>query len=280
MRWLCVVLVWFCWLPVSPALAQLYRWTDAQGKVHITDNPDTIPPAYRERARSSTSEEPLPDSKSNPATETTTVAPRSRLASPPAQQSPTASPAAQQGPTLQRWRTLQQDIATARQERQGYLEQLRQTRTVHVTPEFVRRRRTLAEVGRALVAVEQRLDTLTAEVERLQTQIETPQASSAIQRARSAGLDAEGHTSAYWQQRARPILPRLQQAQHQRRELLAQLTTLTTDETRPAERQGRGLLQYAEALQQVETELEAATQAWHALQQEALRAGAPPEWLQ
>ena len=46
-----IALVWLIWVSVSPALAEVYRWTDDAGKVHLTDNPDTIPPAYRARAR-------------------------------------------------------------------------------------------------------------------------------------------------------------------------------------------------------------------------------------
>src|SRR5712692_416014 len=56
MMWLGIALWWLIWVSVSPALAQLYRWTDDTGKNYITDNPAIIPPAYRERARSSTSE--------------------------------------------------------------------------------------------------------------------------------------------------------------------------------------------------------------------------------
>ena len=36
---------------VSPAWAQLYRWTDAAGTVYYTTDLATIPPAYRDRAR-------------------------------------------------------------------------------------------------------------------------------------------------------------------------------------------------------------------------------------
>ena len=50
MRRLWIALWWLIWVSVSPALAQLYRWTDNAGKIHITDNPATIPPAYRDRA--------------------------------------------------------------------------------------------------------------------------------------------------------------------------------------------------------------------------------------
>ena len=61
MMGLWIALVWLIGVSVSPALAQLYRWTDDTGKVHITDNPETIPPAYRDRARSSASDAPPPD---------------------------------------------------------------------------------------------------------------------------------------------------------------------------------------------------------------------------
>ena len=51
MMGLWIALVWLIWGSVSPALAEVYRWTDSAGKIHLTDNPDTIPPAYRARAR-------------------------------------------------------------------------------------------------------------------------------------------------------------------------------------------------------------------------------------
>jgi hypothetical protein len=47
MMGLWIALVWLIWGSVSPALAEVYRWTDNAGKIHLTDNPDTIPPAYR-----------------------------------------------------------------------------------------------------------------------------------------------------------------------------------------------------------------------------------------
>lgn len=34
-------------LCAAPAAAQIYRWTDSSGVVHLTTNPDSIPPAYR-----------------------------------------------------------------------------------------------------------------------------------------------------------------------------------------------------------------------------------------
>ena len=35
---------------VPVAIAQTYRWTDRQGVIHFTDNPEAVPPAYRKRA--------------------------------------------------------------------------------------------------------------------------------------------------------------------------------------------------------------------------------------
>ena len=40
MMGLWIALVWLMWVSVSPALAEVYRWTDDAGKVHLTDNPD------------------------------------------------------------------------------------------------------------------------------------------------------------------------------------------------------------------------------------------------
>ena len=34
-------------LSAAPAAAQIYRWTDASGVVHLTTNPESIPEAYR-----------------------------------------------------------------------------------------------------------------------------------------------------------------------------------------------------------------------------------------
>src|SRR5712691_1070479 len=56
-----IALVWLIWVSVSPALAELYRWRDDAGKIHLTDNPDTIPPAYRARARASGADTPAAD---------------------------------------------------------------------------------------------------------------------------------------------------------------------------------------------------------------------------
>src|SRR5262249_54277576 len=120
-----IVLVWLIWVSLSPALAEVYRWTDDAGKTHLTDNPDTIPPAYRARARASGSGTPA--TTETPAVEET-PAPPQRL--PPVSQVPAPATA----PSAQQIAELEQQIALARQERQTYLEQLSSIPDVQATP--------------------------------------------------------------------------------------------------------------------------------------------------
>jgi hypothetical protein len=172
---------------------------------------------------------------------------------------------------------LQQQIATARQERQTYLAQLLEERPIHTNPLFVRQRRQIAETGQALLTVEQQLDTLSAALERAQKRLQARQTPAAQS---TTGLDNQGHDAAYWQQRLAALRDRLSQAQVQRRELLSQLATAAGGGLGAAERQGRALLQLAQALQQAEQEVDAAEAALQAAKQEALGAGAPAAWLQ
>jgi hypothetical protein len=266
MMGLWIALVWLIWVSLSPALAEVYRWTDDTGKVHLTDNPDTIPPAYRARARASGSA--TPDADEPPADDAPPARPSASR--PPASQAatPSASPSAQQ------IAELEQHIAAARQERQTYLQQLSSERAVHATPEFVRQRRQLAELGRALLAVEQRLDTLQQTLQQLQARQAPLSAQSEVV------LDRAGNNATYWQRRMATARERLQQAQTQRRDLLTQLTAATGGAERTTGRQGHNVLQLAQALQQTERDIDTAEAALQAVQQEALQAGAPRAWLQ
>ena len=244
-----IALVWLIGVSVSPALAQLYRWTDETGKVHITDNPETIPPAYRERARSAPSEAPA--SGTNVDAPSATPPPRSR---PPAR-----SPAPAQGPLSQatpQIQELQQKIAAARRERQTYLEQLRNERTVHTTPEFVRQRRQIGELGRALLTVERQLDTLYTQLEQAQQQLQAQRTPLTAQS--NVGLDKEGHDATYWRRRLTEIRDRMAQARAQRRDILTQLGATAGAGQGAAARRGRTVLQQAEALYQAEQEIDAA----------------------
>jgi Domain of unknown function (DUF4124) len=278
--WLWIVLVWLFWASVSPALAELYRWTDATGKVHITDNLATIPPAYRERARASGSGTPAfnetPDADSE----------RDR---PPPQPSPTQRPSARSAPASQAATPsvssmrpqiveLEQKIAMARQERQTYLERLDSERAVHAMPVFVRQRRQIAEWGRALLMVEQQLDTFYDELEQARKQFQAQQA--APPERQDVVLDNQGRDATYWQSRSTAIRDQMQQAQTLRRDLLTQLAATTVGDLRTVERQGGDILRQARSLQQVDQEIDATEAAMEAMRQEAFQAGAPAEWLQ
>jgi DNA repair exonuclease SbcCD ATPase subunit len=261
------------WVSVSPALAEIYRWTDDAGKVHLTDNPDTIPPAYRARARASGTDTPA--SEATPSVE-------DRLSPPqpsPAERLPAVqAPVPAAAPTPPEIAELERRIAAARQERQTYLEQLSSERGVHANPLFVRQRRQIAELGYALLTVEQQLDALQAALEQAQQQLQARHAPPPAQS--EIALDRAGHDATYWQQRMITARERLQQAQMQRRDLLTQLAAIAGEDERIMGRQGYELLQLAPALQQVEQEIDAAEAALQAVQQEAFQAGAPHTWLQ
>jgi hypothetical protein len=279
MMGLWIALVWLIGVSVSPALAELYRWRDATGKVHITDNPATIPPAYRDRARASGSGTPASDETPDADSELDVPPPEPPPSQPPpARSRPASQDATSPLPTGPQIAELEQKIAVARQERQTYLEQLSGERAVHATPEFVRQRRQIAELGRALLTVEQQLDTLYAELEQAQKQLQEQQDSPAERP--EVVLDKEGHDATYWHRRVTVARERMQQAQAQRREILTQFSTAAGGELRTAERQGRGILQQAQALQQIEQEIDAAETAIQAMRQEARQAGAPEAWLQ
>ena len=273
MMGLWIALVWLIWASVSPALAEVYRWTDDAGKVHLTDNPDTIPPAYRTRARASGSG--IPATEETPAGNVQPSPPQP----PPAGRTPTAqAPAPAAAPTTPEIAELERQIAAARQERQTYLEQLTSEWPVHANPLFVRQRRQIAELGYALLNVEQQLDTLQAALEQAQQQLHARHAPPPEQS--DVVLDRAGNDATYWQQRVIAARERLQQASMQRRDLLTQLAAVAGAEQGIVGRQGYEMLQQAQALQQTEQEIAAAETALQAVQQEALQAGAPRAWLQ
>jgi len=268
-----IAVVWLIWASVSPALAEVYRWTDEAGKTHLTDNPDTIPPAYRARARASGAGTPAAEETPTSGVQPAPSQPR------PAERTPTTqAPAPADALTAQQIAELEQQIAMARQERQTYLEQLSSERGVHATPEFVRQRRQMAELGRALLLVEQQLDTLQAALEQAKQRLQDRQAPPSP--PSGVILDTTGNDASYWQQRVTAARERVRQAQMQRRDLRTQLTAVGAGEQRLAGRQGHEVLQQARALQQVEQELDAAEAALQGVQQEALQAGAPRAWLQ
>jgi hypothetical protein len=273
MMGLWIALIWLIWVSVSPALAEVYRWTDNAGKVHLTDNPDTIPPAYRARARASGAGTPA--TNETPAVDVQPSPPQPL----PAERMPAAQASAPSATlTTPEIADLEQQIAAARQERQTYLEQLSSERPVYANPLFVRQRRQIAELGYALLTVEQQLDTLQAALEQAQQHQQAlhtppPEQSGIV-------LDQAGNDATYWQRRMTAVRERLQQAQMQRRDLLTQLAAVADGEQGIVGRQGYEMLRQAQALQQTEQEIDAAEAALQAMQQEAVQVGAPRAWLQ
>jgi hypothetical protein len=142
----------------------------------------------------------------------------------------------------------------------------------------VRQRRQIAELGYALLTVEQQLDTLQAALEQVQQHQQALHASPPEQS--NVVLDRAGNDATYWQQRVTAVRERLQEAQVQRRDILTQLTAAADGGQGIIGRQGYEILQQARALQQAEQEIDAAEAALQAMQQEALQAGAPLAWLQ
>ncbi len=62
-------------LAFTPAGAQLYRWTDAQGVVRYTNDRAAIPPAYRDTATDIGSPAPRPPAPSRPLVERSVATP-------------------------------------------------------------------------------------------------------------------------------------------------------------------------------------------------------------
>lgn len=262
-------------LHVTASLAQIYRWTDEAGRVHFTDNPGSIPADRRDKTRLL-----APDTSGSTAPSAGASPPPATAVSP----SP-ATPASDQTPSLrQRVQALQDQIEATQQERQQYIEKLKNVRDVQTNPAFGRQRRQPDEWGRALAEVERKLDALQTELQQVRSQlqsVEQKQSPSASSPRPSATVtaDKQGHDRAYWEGRLDPIRSRLQKAEEQRRTLLEQLAA-EQQERRTYGRRGEEVLRLTKALEQVEQERREADAALQALRQEAQQAGAPAEWVQ
>src|SRR5262245_1517647 len=237
MMGLWIALIWLIWVSVSPALAEIYRWTDDAGINHFTNDPGTIPPAYRARARASESDTPAADEEPTVDAQPSPPQPLSADRT-PAAQAPTSSVA----PMAPHIVDLEQQLAAARQERQTYFEQLGDIRNVQATPPFVRQRRQIGELGYALLRVEQQIDTLEQEMQQLQARPTPPPVQSAV------AFDRVGHDAMYWQQRMAVAREQVQQAQTLRRDFLSRLGAIANEEQRVMGRQGQEILQLAREL--------------------------------
>ena len=90
---------------VGLAWAQIYKWTDAQGTVHLTDNPHRIPPEYRSRV--------VVEQVGAPASPTTPV---DQATTAPSEPPPSAPRRDRLGRGSDYWQTLAQQWSTQLQE--------------------------------------------------------------------------------------------------------------------------------------------------------------------
>ena len=102
--WLSVLWAGFAW-------AQLYKWTDAQGTVHLTDNPSRIPPEYRTQVTVERVTAPAPPTTPNDDATATPTDP-SAAGEPP----PSAPQRDRLGRGSDYWRSLAQQWSTQLQQ--------------------------------------------------------------------------------------------------------------------------------------------------------------------
>ena len=274
MRQFCFLLLCVISLPVTVSVAQIYRWTDETGRVHFTNNPDTIPPDRRPDSR------PLPPDM--PATPPpASVAPPVSPPSAPVPAGAQSAAATGMSSLQQKAEALEQHIAAAQQERQHLLDELKGVRPIRMNPAFGRERRRVDEMGRALAAIEIQLDTLYAELQNiLQQQIAEEESVRSLTSSppREVIQDNQGHNQNYWQQRLRTLRERLQQARQQRQIILEQLGA-ELPEDRSFGRRGQEVLQLVQALEQLDQEIHTAETDLQALLRQSANAGAPAAWL-
>jgi septal ring factor EnvC (AmiA/AmiB activator) len=249
---------------VSHSWAQIYRWTDETGRVHFTNNPETIPADRLPYSREMTSTPAITTAPTPPATAAPGVSPR---LSPPHDQD-----------VQQQIQALEQQIAATRQERQRLLEELKAARPIRMNPAFGRERRQVDDLGRALATVEKQLDTLYAEWQQLSRQQSASSREPSPERA--VILDKYGHDRSYWQQRFQSLRDRLRLTREQRQAVLGKLAGELSEEGRTFGRRGREVLDLANILEQLNQDIHTTETALQALRREATNAGAPPQWLE
>jgi chromosome segregation ATPase len=270
----CCLLLGLFFLPATVSLAQIYRWTDDAGRVHFTNNPETIPADRRPYSRQITSG---PSATPPPSD----VAPAASLPSTLPSGSSQSEPSAPTADIQRRIHALEQQIAALRQERQQILDQLKTVRPIRMNPAFGQERRHVDHLGRTLATVEQQLDTLYAELQQLSRQQSAVTADTSITPpTEEVILDKQGHDQSYWRQRFQTLQERLQQARQQRQAILTELAGELSEERGAFGRRGREVLQLVNILEQLDQEIHETETALQALRREAMYAGAPAQWLQ
>lgn len=268
------------WGTVTLGWAEIYRWTDTNGQIHFTDNPLAIPPAYRNQVKVS-----APNSAQETSAAPPPAVPLSAtgetFVSPGATDSGTDDPSE---PREQRLRTLEQKLTEARQQRQTYLDQIVNTRSIRLNPAFGRKRRQIANLGQELATVERQIDTLQADLQQAREAQGTASGfSSPGPEAPQPGDDQQNASlepASVWQRRFRTARDRVRQAQAQRQSVV---TLLSGEEQRPRQafgRRGHEVVQHTRELQRLEETIHTAEAALERLEAEATQAGIPQEWRQ
>lgn len=262
----------------TASLAQIYRWTDASGQLHFTNDPDTIPPDRLPYSRQ------LPPSPTPTNPPTTAAPPGSPSFPPPPDISQSLGP--EEALRLQQQAlALEHDIAATLQERQQLVEEINAVRPLRLNPlSGALERRQIDSKGRALAAVEKRLDALYAELRQVQATLQAhvqDQSPGAVatRPQEEVILDNQGHDRTYWRRRLDPLRARLQEHQARRQALLQDLGA-DSRQRRGFGRRGHEVLQHNRALEQTAQDIRDTEAALEALQQEATQAGVPAEWLQ
>jgi len=154
------ICVWLSVLWTGFAWAQIYKWTDRQGTIHLTDNPSHIPPEYRPHAAVEPST-PLP----SPAVPSEEVQPTPTDPATPGAPPPSALQRDRLGRGSDYWRALAQQWSTRLQQHTQERDRLqllyRYTRQLaNSTRDGSDRGRLEAEargLGKAIAAVEAQL---------------------------------------------------------------------------------------------------------------------------
>jgi DNA repair exonuclease SbcCD ATPase subunit len=150
-----------------------------------------------------------------------------------------------------------------------------------MNPAFGQQRRRVAELGRALAAVERQLDALHAELQRAQEAVaaaqESPEGEPKTLLPGATSYPDAAEMASGWQQRFRTAQDRLQQAQERRQVVLAELSGETEHQRESFGRRGLEVLEQAKELQRLTQEIRSTQAELRSLNAEAARAGLPPE---
>jgi hypothetical protein len=152
------VTAWLCLMWVSLVWGQIYKGTDQQGNVYLTDNPSHIPPAYRTRL-----EVPVGSPPAEPETAVPATAPPAPPATDPL---PPAPPTDLLGRGPDHWQALARQWSTTLERHVAERDRLQLL--YHYTRDLANGTRDVWDRGRLEAEVERLGQSLTAVEKRIQ----------------------------------------------------------------------------------------------------------------